>query len=176
LDTLGGGEERRYVWLALMMQQTSIGWAKMQADALCAELSDKSIGNGLERQAAEDELTMLQADLREWEWLKQCIRMDDGQLRTRSAEKRALLGRAKEQGAADLNDAWWARSLVELALRKAELLGDLRWIEAQEGTCELTEQHFHANRRSRQQERIKAWQKNAATAEVRIEMLLMDTI
>ena len=66
-------------------------------------------------------------------------------------------------------------SLAELELRRAELLGDLRWIEAQGETCESTEQHVHASRQSRQQERINEWEEKAAMAEVRIEMKLLDS-
>ena len=94
LATIGGGEERRYVWRSLIKQRTSVRWAKKQANALCAELAGKSIGKGFERQAAEDELSMLQADLRQVDISKQCRRMDDGQLQTPSAENRVLFNAA----------------------------------------------------------------------------------
>ena len=176
LDTVGGGEERRDVWLSLIKQQTSMRWAKKQVDALRAELTGKSTRDGFERQAFEDELTLVQADLRQREMEKQCRRMDDGQLRTRSAETRALLQKVEELVLRRVNDAWWGKTLADLALRRAELIGDLRWIEAQKQTCGSTEKHVHANRQSRQQKRINDWEKEADMAEIRIEMELTDNI
>jgi hypothetical protein len=142
-------------------------------------VSSKEDEASFERRATEDELIMLHAELKHWDIIKQSQRMEDEQLRTRSAEKRALLKRreAKEllEGI-ELSHVWWAQSLATLALRKVELLGDLRWIEAQGPACESTEIHVHTTRQSRQQERIKDWEKVAAMAEIRIEMKLMDTI
>jgi hypothetical protein len=156
-------------------QQPDHRWAKNQADALRAELAGTSVGNAYEDQLAKDELAIVLAELKHREMFKMCKRMNDEQLRARSAEKRASLEETKEQGAG-LIDAWWAETLPGLALRKTELLGDLRWIVAQGSTCESTEQHVHEGRQSRQEARIKDWEEKRTMIEGRIEMKLTETI
>jgi hypothetical protein len=120
---------------------------------------------------------MLHADLKHWEIFKQSKRMDDEQLRTRSAEKRALLKSMEPKRLLEdieLSHEWWAQSLATLALRQVELQGDLRWIEAHGPACESTENH--GARQSRLQERFEDSEKVAGMAEMRIELKLMDTI
>jgi hypothetical protein len=163
----GALEEILYILRELATTARGPAWAKGQAEMLRKRLRETASMRALDSNINQirDELSVLQADIDEWNVRMQAKKMDEETLQTRICKIDTSLEEAEERGA-QVRAQECPERLTTIALRKAQLRTDQRCIATQIAASEPQDRRLHEERLRRKQGQSETYERIVAPLHV----------